>query len=411
MIAKMSFAQEYAQGTQRVFDPEETLRRVQPILSKCGITRVLDTTYIDRIGIPTYNATRPEGIILSLSNGKGWTNAAAAASAVMESIEVDHAEYPDISTWRLSTSESMLRVEGLEVIAPKSLICDCLWPQDDYGGFYYTPDLLLDWVAGVELITSKTVFLPASAIYVKPPFMHYFTSNGLASGNTFEEAVLHAICEIVERDAIAKLIGRTKDSPPTGLRRIDLQSIPGHLVKLADCVAAAGIEMFLLSLPSAIDIYTFWTVFHCPGEPGINLGISGGYGTHTNPQIAASRALTEAAQSRLTHIHGAREDLGIDHTNRQLDPAEQIERVAIQSRTFEKFRNIPVWTWDDLLATYPHRAQGLSVARSLDLVLEMLQAAGKGKGKVYVHDLTKPDMGLSVVKVFIPGLKFSAKLI
>ncbi len=327
--------QEYDQGTQRVCDPEETLRKIIPIMASCGITRVLDITHLDRIGIPTFNAVRPNGIVLSVSNGKGWTRAAAAVSAIMESIETEHAEYPITTNWRLSTSERALQEEGLATVDPRRLIQDCLWPKDDFGGFYYSTDLILDWVEGVELISGGRVMLPASTIYVKPPFVHYFTSNGLASGNTFKEAALHAICEIVERDAVAKLTGRPQGSPSAGLHGMRLEGIPKHLANLAEGVRSSGIELFLISVPSSIDIYTFWSILHCPGEPAFILRNSVGYGTHTDPLIAASRALTEAAQSRLTHIHGAREDLGIDHINKQLTEAEQTARASLLAGAFE----------------------------------------------------------------------------
>ncbi|MES2869684.1 MAG: YcaO-like family protein [Pseudomonadota bacterium] len=400
---------EYAQGTQRICDPEVTLLKITPILAQCGITRVLDITQLDRIGIPTYNAIRPNGIILSISNGKGWTNAAAAVSAIMESIEVEHSEYPLTSDWHLATSAEALRQEGHEPIDPTTLIQDCLWPNDEYGGLYYSPELILDWVEADELIDANKVMIPASTIYVTPPYLQYFTSNGLASGNSYEEAVLHAICEIVERDAIAKLMGRTKDSPPSLLRPLRLETLPGHLVDLAELVSSGGIEMFLLSMPSTIDIYTFWTIFYCPGEPTFILNTSGGYGTHTDPTIAASRALTEAAQARLAHIHGAREDLGIDHVNRQLSADELAQRTSLQARTFDKFRTMPSWSWEEMLEAYPHHCKNLDIQGSLDRVLDMLVEAGMGK--VFVHDLTKPNLDVAVTRVFIPGMKISANML
>jgi ribosomal protein S12 methylthiotransferase accessory factor len=396
---------EYVHGTQRICDPEETLRRILPLARACGITRVLDITQLDRIGIPTYNAVRPNGIVLSISNGKGLTRAAASVSAIMESIEVEHSEYPLTRNWRLSVSARELERSGHRPIDPVRLVQDCLWPKDEYGGLYYSGDLVLDWVEGRELIGGGTVMLPASTVYMRPPFMHYFTSNGLASGNTTAEATLHALCEIIERDAIARLSGVSR-SP---LSRMELSTLPGHLTDLGELIADAGIELFLFSLPCAIDIYAFWAILYCPGEPAFILATSTGYGAHTDPGIAASRAVTEAAQARLAHIHGAREDLGIDHVNRQLPEAELAQRSALQARTFDKFRAMPGWAWNDFLRVHPHRAEGLDVPASLDLVLDMLKSAGLDK--VFVHDLSKPHIGIPVVRAFVPGLKISAKML
>ncbi len=405
----MTETPEYCHGTQRVYDPQETLKRVMPLAKVCGISRVLDITYLDRIGIPTYNAIRPNGIVLSISNGKGLTKEAASVSAIMESIEVEHSEYPLTTNWRLSTSARALESEGRRVIDPKLLIQDCLWPKDEYGGLYYSKDVVLDWVAGTELMSGDQVMLPASTIYTIPPFLHYFTSNGLASGNTFAEATLHAVCEIIERDAVARLIGRGENSPPSGLRTIRFDTMPEPLVRLSVLIAAAGIEMFLISVPCAIEIYAFWAIFYCPREPTFILRTSTGYGAHTDPAIAACRAVTEAAQARLAHIHGAREDLGIDHVNRQMPEAEQVERSKIQAGVFEKFRRMRPWGWEELIEVYPYRAQGLDIQASLDLVLEMLRSSDRKE--VFVHELTKPNINIPVVKVFVPGMKLSAKML
>jgi len=399
-------APEYLLGTQRVRDPEQTLAWVAPLARRCGITRVLDITHLDRIGIPTYNAVRPKGLVLSISNGKGLTRAAASVSAIMESIEIEHAEYPSTERWLLSSSARGLQREGRRSLDPKTLIQDCLWPTDEYGGLHYSEDLVLDWVVGHEMIRGGEVVLPASTVYVVPPYTHYFTSNGLASGNTTEEAALHAICELIERDAIARVTGRSANSPPAVFVRIALDSLPEPLRQLGKLIDAAGIELFLFNLPCVIDIYAFWAILYCPGEPAFILSTSTGYGSHTHPVVAASRAVTEAAQARLAHIHGAREDLGVDHVNRQLSEEERLKRSSAQAGAFGKFKAMPTMTWCQLLDMRPHKAEGLSVSASLQAVLGMLDAAGMHK--VFMHDLTKPEVGVPVVRIFVPGLRLNA---
>jgi ribosomal protein S12 methylthiotransferase accessory factor len=42
------------------------------------------------------------------------------------------------------------------------------------------------------------------------------------------------------------------------------------------------------------------------------------------------------------------------------------------------------------------------------MVLEMLKQSGRNQ--VFVHDLTKPNLGIAVSKVFIPGLKVSISM-
>lgn len=79
-------------GTHRARLPEDTLRGLEPILDQVGITRIADVTWLDEIGIPVYQAIRPDSWSLCVSQGKGLTGDLAKVSAVMESIELWHAE-------------------------------------------------------------------------------------------------------------------------------------------------------------------------------------------------------------------------------------------------------------------------------------------------------------------------------
>ena len=82
----METGKRYRLGTHRVRPPEETWDAVAPLFPKVGITRVADVTRLDRLDVPVYQAVRPSGRSLSVSQGKGITAAAARASAVMEAI-------------------------------------------------------------------------------------------------------------------------------------------------------------------------------------------------------------------------------------------------------------------------------------------------------------------------------------
>ena len=85
-------AKRFFLGTHRTATPEETLERIRPYLRRCGITRLADVTGLDRIGIHTVLAHRPNSPSLSNSAGKGFSLTAATVSAAMEGIEVYHAE-------------------------------------------------------------------------------------------------------------------------------------------------------------------------------------------------------------------------------------------------------------------------------------------------------------------------------
>src|SRR6266536_3026160 len=80
----------YRFGTHRAATPAETLRRIKPLLAPAGITRLADVTGLDWVGLPVYQAIRPNSRSLSVSQGKGLTRAQAKASALMESLAACH---------------------------------------------------------------------------------------------------------------------------------------------------------------------------------------------------------------------------------------------------------------------------------------------------------------------------------
>src|SRR5918994_7932914 len=79
-------------GSHRTRVPVETLEQLLPIKHRFGITRVANVTGLDRIGLPVVLATRPNSRSVAVSQGKGTSLEAAKASAVMEAIELWHAE-------------------------------------------------------------------------------------------------------------------------------------------------------------------------------------------------------------------------------------------------------------------------------------------------------------------------------
>src|SRR5262249_12962626 len=125
------------------------------------------------------------------------------------------------------------------------------------------------------------------------------TTNGLASGNSTAEAVVHGLCELVERDCLTAALRR----PPTDRVRIDPESIADPDCEyLLTRVAAAdnGVEILDITGDSAIPCYC--ATITSPTMPVPALGA----GCHPDARIALSRALTEAAQSRLGVIAAAR---------------------------------------------------------------------------------------------------------
>lgn len=282
-------------GTHRIISPEQTWLAVQPLLEPAGITRVADLTWLDDLGIPTVQAVRPASLTLSVSQGKATTYRAAQVSAVMESLENWHVENITPDLWSTATTDlsSALTYDPADLSRPT--------------GSFYHPGAKLDWMIATTLLTGRQTWVPWLAVVVNisvadhwgPPVFGMDTT-GLASGNSYHEATLHALYEIMERHAMASA------DPETTLFAVPLDDVRrSDCGELVDMVYQAGSELQIARIDT-------WDGFYCFAaeltSPMTQIPFSGS-GLHHDPNVALSRAITEAAQSRLTAISGAREDL------------------------------------------------------------------------------------------------------
>lgn len=378
----------YRRGTQRLLDPEETLLRIAPAVTACGITRCTEVTWLDAIGIPVYCAIRPGASVLQVSNGKGSTAAAARVSALMESIELHHAEFPEPSRMMRASAADLQR-GGVRWLPPRDL-------AGYHSDRYWADTLQIEWIDGRDLFTGEPVLVPASAVcFLREPGLHFTTTNGLASGNHLVEATLHAMYELIERDAAASLLGHATIPFAERSRVVDLPSVDDPEVRsLIDAVERSGSRLVLLEVRSAVAAHTFWAVLLNDDSRISGTTFNTGWGTHLDAAIAASRAITEAAQSRATMIHGAREDAIVKPVFREAEGARE-------SRAYRHFAGVrPDVAWSDL----PRHAA--SESDRLDAHVNALLAAlaEAGHRTVVRCDLTQPAIGVPVVKVVIPSL-------
>ena len=96
--------------SDRIISPRETLSRVEPLLTRFGITRVARHTGLDDIGIPVWCAYTPNSRSIVIAQGKGMTDLDAKASAVMEALERAVAGEPSVKL--VHGSASGLQAKG-----------------------------------------------------------------------------------------------------------------------------------------------------------------------------------------------------------------------------------------------------------------------------------------------------------
>jgi ribosomal protein S12 methylthiotransferase accessory factor len=359
-------------GTHRALSPEATLRRIEPLFPVFGITRVADVTWLDDIGIPVHQAVRPGSWALSVSQGKGLTHDLAKISAAMESIESWHAERVEPGG-TVATVADMERECGYDIreLALEQRHC-------------VRPGLELRWTEAKRLDGGADSFLPSDLLRldgrVRPtwaPPLFALNSNGLASGNTFTEAALHGLYEVLERDAMSR-------AETAGVRYLDLSTVDGPAAGLLELMAAAGVDVHVEVLPSPTGLACFRAVIWGEAFPVLFAGA----GSHLDRDVALCRALTEAAQSRATDIAASRDDLTASAYRRAF--AGRVAKPA------------PPWHAELLPYDAVPTARNRSFAEDLRAVVDGVTAL---TGRVpLAADHTMADVGIPVVHVVCPGL-------
>lgn len=372
---------EWKEGTHRTVEPETTLARMRRFMPLMGITRVANVTGLDRIGIPVAIVCRPNSRSVAVSQGKGITYAAAEASGLMEAIENYHAEHITLPL-KYASYEDLRYTHN--VTSPETLAIA--------KTSRFHPCLPILWIEGYDLLNNQTQWLPFELVhtnYTKPlpsgSGCFLASSNGLASGNHPLEAISHGICEVIERDSTA-LWYRRQDYKCVD-RRLCLETITDSLCQdLLYKFKVAGIDVAVWNTTTDIGVPSFYCwIMERDHQSRLLDRPTVGAGCHLSPQIALSRALTEAAQDRLTLITGSRDDL---HRAR-----------------YQEIREAGVFRQDTRVdyATIAERDTD-TLQDDLKQLLNLLRDAGIEQ--VVVVELMKPEFeNIPVVRIVIPCLE------
>ena len=371
-------------GTHRTLPPEETLLRGLRLAPIMGITRIANVTGLDTVGVPVVMVCRPNARSIAVSQGKGLDLSAAKASGLMESIEVYHAE----------TITLPLRLGSYEELRYSHRLVDVReLPTISTGTFH--PHLRMLWCEGRDLLNEQSVYVPYELVHTdytwpQPAGSGCFasSSNGLASGNHLLEAISHGICEVVERDATTLWSFRDRGAQES--REVDLATVDDTACgQVLEKFERAGLGVQVWETTTDVGIAAFACLIrNKEGDPMRLIPPAAGMGCHPSRSIALLRALTEAAQSRLTLITGSRDDLGADRYTHYLHPA--IQAIESKPSTTRRFGDAPDWDSDTLDG---------------DIDWELDRLRDSGIKQVIAVDLTKGAFGLPVVRVIIPRLE------
>jgi len=355
-----------------------------PLAAALGVTRIARITGLDRTGVEVACAIRPAGHVLQVTNGKGPSRAAAALGALLEAAELVGSERARVDRWGDADG---LAARGTAVVAP-----DEVDPSAGPG----SRRVRIAWRLAEDLIAGGPALVPACAVHCPPPSgpslgpaLVTWTSNGSGAHTSTPAAVLHALLELVERDGLARALPEGFTAREVAARLIDPTTLRGAAPEAAGLaleLEARGIGVHLLDVTGSLGIPCAAALLVEPAGP---VPLAAGYACRTRRDRALVAALHEAAQSRATEIHGAREDVG-----------ESASRAAAEALPLPRrggrrdARRMP-----DLPARTPEGA--------LREVLRRLARAGHRRAAVVPLDA---PAGYAVYRAIVPGMRVSGLL-
>ena len=359
--------------------PAALLRDLISKFPELGITRLASQTGLDRVGIPCYAAIRPNSLTIASHQGKGEDELGAKLSAIMEAAEYAVAEFPETAGPTLSLNQ--VRSAGLANLDVTNLL-----PR----GFAIDGALPVRWVEGTDMATGGAVLVPYDAVVlgVAPAAFTPISqsTNGVAAGTTIDRALLHALCELIERDAVC-LWGFRSDTAAFATAVAPEAFGDAGVDRLVAQIARAGYRIHLFDQTTNIGVPVIYAVMFPADGADKHFDAASGAACHPVAGIAARKAIIEAAQTHVTNIAGARDDI----VDAEYDTALS-GSIKVLTEARPGGRPAPAgFTGDDDIPAF------------LAFVRNGLERAGL-KRTVTVR-LGSERVGIEVVKAFVPGLE------
>jgi len=266
--------------------------------------------------------------------------------------------------------------------------------------FDLVPDLFdsdqdIEWTGLWSLTSRRFKLLPTALLYYHYPQSAevascWAESNGCAAGSTLADAVRRGLLEVIERDSVAIWWYNRLSMPAVDLRSFGSPYFDALLAEYA----ALEREVWVLDLTADIPVPSFVALSRCLDGPE---DIVFGFGAHPDARTAIQHALCE-----MNHLLPA-----VLPENR-LPSGDYPYPDAAHKR----------WWRTSSLASCPYLAPvpdrrprfasdyevpaGRSDAAEASAIRALLEARGL---EVLVLNQTRPDIGLPVAKVVVPGMR------
>ncbi|GEM_PF-3587343 len=314
------------------------------------------------------------------SHGKGASNHQSKASAIME-----YAERKSWYEYDFSKAKGFIKASYNEL---KDKIDMSIY-EDIFKIHYFndkekTQELLrtipMYWIEAYNLTKKEPVLYPVTFNDLLK------SSNGLAAGNTKEEALTQGLCELIEREHIDNFI---LDAYNAKTRIIDHSTLKNpYLLNLLKWAKMNDINVYFLDISNTVPITTILT--HCvDNNPPVEYARTGeGYGTHNDPEKAMIRALTEYLQGREIYITDLPKEFNLKVGNWQTHLNLDFTRVINNAKTISVKECYHV-NHDDF-------------KKDAEKIIELLKQRGHD---VVALSLTHKELKVPVYRLLIPKFK------
>ncbi|MDD2422006.1 MAG: TOMM precursor leader peptide-binding protein [Heliobacteriaceae bacterium] len=424
-----------ADGGHRIVSPEETLKKyahqVSPIT---GVVKTLERVTAANANAHVYSAGHNWAIkfhnlkqfrnsLRSSAGGKGKSDIQARAGALCEAIERYSGVFQG-DEYHLRGSFCEL---GEKAIHPNACMnysaeqyknraeINAREVDHQFVPVPFNEEAVMDWTPVWSLSRATFHYLPTSFLYYNHPTEGLRSgllccSNGNASGNTLEEAILQGFFELVERDSVALWWYNRLNKPGVALESFQ----EPYFKEMEDYYRSVNREYWLLDITSDFGIPSFAALSRRTDQEAED--IMYGFGCHFDPVLAALRALTEMSQT-LPLLSGANIDawkMAAGQKNRALSSlsGKNQDGATLPGWSLEQWRRkATVANQPYLLPDRSQPSKRLSDYRNLatDDLLEDIHICRRlveGLGmEMFILDQTRPDIGLNVVKVIVPGMR------
>jgi ribosomal protein S12 methylthiotransferase accessory factor len=250
----------------------------------------------------------------------------------------------------------------------------------------FDPSAKIEWSPVWSLRDNCFRYIPTSLLYFfyHGPATFHADSNGCAAGNTLEEAMVQGFLELVERDSYAIWWYNRSQRAQVDLAHFD----DSYARDLQSQLADQGRKLWVLDITSDLGVPTYVAIVHWMQNCHENIEF--GSGAHFSPRIAMLRALTELNQFLSIGLMGGAsgEKPSLDGTN----------PLRLQDYPFLTPNSDPPIQ----PSTDPQFGLHHSTREQVEACVDIVRRAGYD---FLALDQTRPDVGVSVVRVIVPGLR------